>query len=623
MLLLCLLLLVLILTESYNRASSLRRLPYQLSLNTATNPLHDNLVCDEASHTDLELEVVDDVEEVGDASSPNAYMALVAESDKVKIKELTFFYLKYELKLSEATLMKILTKHSWITYLKVESNLKPTIDTFKSFGFKDRDIKLMIELVPSILGINYEWTLPEKLISLQQMYSLNRMNLVKIVTNQPWLLSSSISRNLEINNFFVENMNLNSDDVKKLITTYPTVAMTSINVLRSSWSILTDIYGLDDDIARQMCMKYPRLLSRSLVSNADERIKFFSEELGESIDSYYFINLVTNSLLPPVYIDMPPPFQQLQNLIKRFPQALCIDTDIFLRPNLLILCGYLELSKAEITKMLSVFPQLLGYNPNTLEVLTLQAMCTITGLDEYRLMLEERIEDSNGAAAYDAEIQMAFAQIGNILNPTSKEDDAIGGIIAKYEQIRTPPAVPDNTSSLYYRLNIEPSRAQKVLRDVPWVIAYRQERTRSLLATLGVSLGLTIAELSRVVLTYPRVLSLSVETEGKVTVLLRYLTEYAIKYIENGGSCYVEDSVIEDLDDEAVRNKHIAQLRRNQIRSMVRYVIVKYPLVLGTSLDRIAKRFDDISDLPVEWKSVVTVLRRSPISHETWLQKQK
>lgn len=592
-LLLLLLLLLLIITESYNRASSLRRLPYQLSLNVATNTLHDNLVYDEASHTDLELEVVDDVEEVveavEDASGPNAYMALMAESDKVKIKELTFFYLKYELKLSEATLMKILTKHSWIMYLKVESNLKPTIDTFKSFGFKDRDIKLMIELVPSILGINYEWTLPEKLISLQQMYALNRMNLVKIVTNQPWLLSSSISRNLEINNFFVENMNLNSDDVKKLITTYPTVAMTSINVLRSSWSILTDIYGLDDDIARQMCMKYPRLLSRSLVSNADERIKFFSEEL-----------------------DMPPPFQQLQNLIKRFPQALCIDTDIFLRPNLLILCGYLELSKAEITKMLSVFPQLLGYNPNTLELLTLQAMCTMTGLDEYRLMLEERIEDSNGASAYDAEIQMAFAQIGNILNPTSKVDDAIGGIIAKYEQISTPPALPDNTSSLYYRLNIEPSRAQKVLRDVPWVIAYRQERTRSLLATLGVSLGLTIAELSRVVLTYPRVLSLSVETEGKVTVLLRYLTEYAIKYIENGGSSYVEDSVLEDLDDEAVRNKHIAQLRRNQIRSMVRYVIVKYPLVLGTSLDRIAKRFDDISDLPVEWKSVVTVLRRSP-----------
>jgi len=275
--------------------------------------------------------------------------------------------------------------------------------------------------------------------------------------------------------------------------------------------------------------------------------------------------------------------------------------------------------------MLSVFPQLLGYNPNTLELLTLQAMYTLTGLDEYGLMIDERVEDSNRVAAYDAEIQMAFAQIGSILNPDSESevDDAIGGIIAKYERIQTPHILPSNISSLYYWLDIEPSRAQKVLRDVPWVIAYRQERTRSLLATLGVSLGLTRAELSRIVSTYPRVLSLSVETGGKVTVLLQYLTDHAIKYIENGGSFYAEDSITEEWDDVThVRSTRIAGVRRNQIRSMVRYIVVKYPLVLGTSLDRLNKRFDDISSLPVEWKSIVTILRRSEAGHNTWLQKQ-
>lgn len=301
-----------------------------------------------------------------------------------------------------------------------------------------------------------------------------------------------------------------------------------------------------------------------------------------------------------------------------------------MRPNLLILCGYLELSKAEITKMLSVFPQLLGYNPNTLELLTLQAMHTMTGLDEYRLMIEERVEDSNGIAAYDAEIQMAFAKIGTILNPDpeSELDDAIGSVIAKYESMEMPSALPVNISSNYYRLNIEPSRAQKVLRDVPWVIAYRQERTRSLLATLGVSLGLTIAELSRIVTTYPRILSLSVQSGGKVTVLLEYLASCAIKYVGNGGVFYIEDLNTEEVGESGLgdvtltHSKHIASLRRNKIRSMVRYVIVKYPLALGTSLDRIAKRFDDISSLSIDWKSIVTVLRRSPASHETWLQKQ-
>ena len=280
-----LLLLMIIRSDQYHLGASLRQQMSRSLLYVTTNPFPEQLMHDEESNLDM-VEVGEVTE---DSSGSTDYLALVAERDKVKIKELTFFYLKYELKLGEATLMKILTKHSWIMYLKVESNLKPTIEAFKSFGFKDRDIKLMIELVPSILGINHEWSLPEKLISLQQMYSLNRVNLVKIVTNQPWLLSSSISRNLEISNFFVENMNLNSDEVKKMIVNYPSITMSSINVLRSSWSILTDIYGLDDDIARKMCIKYPRLLSRSLVNDADERIKFFGEELGGSIHINYTI----------------------------------------------------------------------------------------------------------------------------------------------------------------------------------------------------------------------------------------------------------------------------------------------------------------------------------------------
>ena len=53
---------------------------------------------------------------------------------------------------------------------------------------------------PSILAINHEWTLPEKLISLQKMFNLNRIALVKVVVSQPYLLTSSIERNLVATN---------------------------------------------------------------------------------------------------------------------------------------------------------------------------------------------------------------------------------------------------------------------------------------------------------------------------------------------------------------------------------------------------------------------------------------
>lgn len=88
------------------------------------------------------------------------------------IKEsLTIYYLEQELKLSKETLTKIILKYSWILYLKVDTNLRPTIEVMKSFGLKDRDVRLIVSKAPSVLAINYDFTLPEKLIALQKMVS--------------------------------------------------------------------------------------------------------------------------------------------------------------------------------------------------------------------------------------------------------------------------------------------------------------------------------------------------------------------------------------------------------------------------------------------------------------------
>ena len=52
-------------------------------------------------------------------------------------------------------------------YLKVDSNIKPTIEVLTEHGFKTSHIRSMVSQVPSILAINHVWTLPEKLLSLQ------------------------------------------------------------------------------------------------------------------------------------------------------------------------------------------------------------------------------------------------------------------------------------------------------------------------------------------------------------------------------------------------------------------------------------------------------------------------
>ena len=117
----------------------------------------------------------------------------------IPLKEsMAIIFLQHELRLSEKTLMNVIVNHSSLMYLRVDTNLRPTMAVFRSFGFKDKDIRSMVEQAPSVLAINHEWTLPEKLISLQSMFNLNKNNLVKVVVSQPFLLTSSIERNLEI-----------------------------------------------------------------------------------------------------------------------------------------------------------------------------------------------------------------------------------------------------------------------------------------------------------------------------------------------------------------------------------------------------------------------------------------
>lgn len=107
------------------------------------------------------------------------------------IKEsLTIYYLEQELKLSKETLTKIILKYSWILYLKVDTNLRPTIEVMKSFGLKDRDVRLIVSKAPSVLAINYDFTLPEKLIALQKMVSSS--TLLVCHTAPPFALISSL-----------------------------------------------------------------------------------------------------------------------------------------------------------------------------------------------------------------------------------------------------------------------------------------------------------------------------------------------------------------------------------------------------------------------------------------------
>jgi hypothetical protein len=170
-------------------------------------------------------------------------------------KNMAIYYLQKELKLTEATLMNVILKYSWVMYLKVETNLKPTVEVLRSFGFRDSHIRTMVSIVPSVLAINHNWTLPEKLISIQKMFHLSRGQLVRLCCEQPLLLTSSIERNMAVSEFLSDQqagIGLSPDQIRSILQISPKVTMTGLGVLKVCWNVLTVTYALPKRQARQL-----------------------------------------------------------------------------------------------------------------------------------------------------------------------------------------------------------------------------------------------------------------------------------------------------------------------------------------------------------------------------------
>ena len=787
---------------------------------------------------------------------------------------LGYFYLQKELKLSEHHMVKIMEKYPWIMYLKVDTNLRPTVEVLKSFGFRDKDVRSMLEKVPPILGINHEWTLPEKLISIQKMFNLNRAGLVKLVVHQPFLLTCSIDRNIRVSEFLSETVGLSPESIRNCLLCCPEVAMSGITKMAACWSVLTDIYGLSDKQARALVMYYPIVLTHRTLKTIQDKVSFFSEELN-----------------------MSPPFREVQKVIMRYPQLLCIDPNVFMRPNAALLKEYLELDRDGIAKLISFFPSALGYNPKTLEKAIRKSLFMLTGLEEYTTMrgIDEDLDDEDDLGIFQGEVQdvsnlslldlrrgplsvddlqsiehaassIIDVKDGDILslhilpsamdpylymnsvNPGEtkphliisksglegvsqvqlaadidgdeeydlvvdeveegeyNDDDTLevqdnlfeyesgnkkkgrqkegedneyteasalpgqsagvdvmaeivtrarmraegrhtaftstiaeviaqtlamntlllrnqgsestspehpgssGGSLDNDSTGPTPYTAPHTVAAhaaneieamrlmmlVYSTLKIDKARALNVVKSAPWVLSYRPERSLRVLSTLGFSLGMSRSELSRLVRSYPRVLSLSVD--GKISEVLTALATTAATCLsledteayvrraslfktrkgapeaaeeqEGDGECeLVTDLIALALSDashsplssppltapmspvpsetnsgeggkdtphgdtvsspsaEEAQAMGIAcstvalTRRRDLVRTMVRTAVLKWPLLLGTSMGKITAGLEEVLALEVPFEQLIQIIRRNPKTQLKWKNK--
>lgn len=266
-----------------------------------------------------------------------------ANNKNTNTQQLAYFYLRDKLKISDKSLMNIVVKYPWLLYLKVENNIRPTIDAYRTFGFKMSDVRMLVEAVPSTLGLNANWSIPERLISLQKLFYLSQPALIKAVKRQPYLVTCSVNRHIDIANFFSESLGMTSSEIRNMATYFPDVIMSNLDTLQKCYSILSDVYGFSTDDIRYICVQCPRVFTKTMLQDSDARLDIFRTEL----------NLV-------------PPFEDIQKLVLKVPSVLCMSADYFLLPNIQLIKEYLYLSSMDLGILISSAPLLLRYRPLTL-----------------------------------------------------------------------------------------------------------------------------------------------------------------------------------------------------------------------------------------------------------------
>ena len=635
-------------------------------------------------------------------------------------RDSNIFYLKEELELDDNTMMNIIRKHSWILYLDVETNLIPTIEALSDSGFTLADIRKLVAKVPSILGIDSMWTIPEKMLSLQQMFCLNTSQLCDVIVEQPMLLTSSIDRNYEVASFISDKIGLAPKEITKLMTSNklgPSMAMTNHAVLSLSWSLLTEEYGFTPLQAKKLVKSYPNILSHRFLDHHAERVKFL-EILGVSVES-----------------------EVCRKLIMSNPKILSVDASFFLFSNLETMCEALSLPIHKIMKMVCTHPQLLTLHPLTLVRNCNFNMYLLTGMSKFKNLAvgegdwnddfgdnedvhdndddsEEEYEDgvtyiwemkspnlsSRILEGNDEEVSLRWAdmtskqkrderrakllismssymdsdelsldkrqdeqqEIDLLSNFQLQQNRSIGVsdqevyeedvvkqlnkhaiqensqriLGSNYENALTrrlagrstrkaPPLwrasskMSQQLSSEFFRkisfpLSLPEERGSKIISNVPWLLSYRPERTKKILLVLTVTLALTPTELHKCVTLYPRIFCLAID--GKISAVVHTLAHAAAEYLQRSDSLdsriYTSGHgvSVKDLDLNAratskIERYAILQARKEPIRRMVREVIVKFPLILGTSIGKIEHKLEEWQAEGAAWNEFVTILR--------------
>jgi hypothetical protein len=104
--------------------------------------------------------------------------------------------------------------------------------------------------------------------------------------------------------------------------------------------------------------------------------------------------------------------------------------------------------------------------------------------------------------------------------------------------------------------------------------------------------------------------------DGKLASVLVRAAHFAASYCTSGRHAltrYTHSDGTTSSGQQALK-----EYRDHPVRRLVRDLVLRYPLLLGTSLERMEDRFACAAASGVDWDAYLTILRRSSAKHVEW-----
>ena len=250
---------------------------------------------------------------------------------------LSYFYLKNELGLSEEVMWKI-TYDAGAVLGMTADNIRRKVEVLRNLmDLTDEDLRTIIERQPSVLHLSADKNVSPTILNLLRALDLSRDELKYLIVSFPGILTYSKTNLMAKLRFFKLILGLTTEQCRNVILKEPTLFKTGVHtgLFPRLRFLLRDIQIPAEDL-RQIFLRHPRILLYSLENNLIPKLVFYC--------------LLTIRLEP----------TQVTKLLRSYPEFIGYNLERHILPITRYFLQDLDFSLPEFQKILLNYPRLMS-----------------------------------------------------------------------------------------------------------------------------------------------------------------------------------------------------------------------------------------------------------------------